>query len=472
MQSKILYVDDEEQNLIGFKAAFRKNYEIQIASNTSIATEILQNNEIKVLITDQRMPSETGLEFLKRIIPLYPNLICIILTAYSDVQNILMAINQGGIFRYLLKPWDKSEMQLAIDSAIQTYDLKKENEQLIKELQYKNLALQKSEEKFKNIFNTSVDSIFITDFTGNFLDVNQITIDKTGISKEKFLTLSIFDLAEENIDQLKAGLDNRNTETFVETSSSYMNPITEKRVYFETRSRIIDYNDEKAVLHITHDITERLSQEKTILKTIIETEEKERSRVARELHDGVSPVLAATRLYAQSFTFRKDKELEPIILQRLEDTINEAIQSITEISNNLSPHILQNFGLYNAIENFIEKLKDTQKINFIFNINKQDRLSENIETTIYRITVELINNTIKYAQATEIVIDIHIDETIQFMYSDNGKGFDYNEYLKQKKGMGFYNIISRMKTLNGSVSIKSEIGSGMCVNITIPRDPQ
>jgi PAS domain S-box-containing protein len=468
MEKHVLYVDDEEENLIGFKAVFRKHYTVHIAQDTEKAMDILQKFEIMVLITDQRMTIENGLDFLKRVTPMYPHIVSMVLTAYSDVQNAIQAINQGGIFRYILKPWNKTEMQLAIDSAIETYTLKRENELLFKELKQKNLALKKSEEKFRNIYNTSVDSIFITDTEGKFLDVNLEAINRTGITEEEFNNITIFDLAEENTDQIRECLSNRNPEGFIETSTSYTNPKTGVKVYLETRSKLIDYNNQKAFLHITRDVTERLTQEKVILKTIIETEEKERSRVARELHDGVSPVLAASRLYAQSFASKKDKALEPIILQHLEDTIDEAIQTITEISNNLSPHILQNFGLNIAIENFIEKLKETSGITFSVSGSTTERFPENIETTLYRIVVELINNTIKYANATEVTINIYNDYMVNLIYIDNGVGFDMEDCLKKKTGMGFFNIQSRIRTLSGNFTIKSDINSGVIVNVSIP----
>jgi PAS domain S-box-containing protein len=468
MDNTILYVDDEEINLVGFKAVFRKTYTIHTASNTTDAHTILNTNEIQVLIIDQRMPQENGLDFLKRIRPLFPNLVFIILTAYSDIENVMQAINQGGVFRYLLKPWDKNEMQMAIDSAIRTYNLQKENQLLIEALKIKNDELQKSEEKFRNIFNDSVDSIIITDLVGNFIDINQITIEKTGISKEKFLTMSLFDLVDENADQVKNYFDNPAKEQLALINSSYINPKTNQRVYLETRSRIIFFDNQNAILHIARDVTDRVNLEKKLLKTIIETEEAERSRVARELHDGVSPVLAATRLYAQSFATGRDKNLEPLILQKLEETIDEAIQSITEISNNLSPHILQNFGLVIGIDNFIKKLKNSRNIDFSFSSTIPERLPLNIETTLYRITVELITNTIKYAKASEVTIVINHKNGIDFTYTDNGCGFNTEVIEKHNKGMGFYNIMSRIKTLNGTVSIKSEIGMGMTMQISIP----
>jgi PAS domain S-box-containing protein len=468
MLKNVLYLDDEEQNLLGFVAVFRKIYNIYTASTIAQALEILKSQTIQVLITDLRMPEEDGLNFIKRISPEYPNMINIILTAYSESHNLLDAINQGGVFRYILKPWNKSEMQMSIDNAFESYFLKQENLELITELKSKNLELQKSEEQFRNIFNTSVDSIFITDVTGKFLDINKITIEKTGIPKEQFLNMSIFDIIDDNAPEVSSLLNKVNEQKSLESSTSYFNKLLKKRIYLETKTIRIEFNGLDAFLHVTRDITDRHNMENKLLSTIIETEEKERERIARELHDGVSPVLAATRLYARLFTSGKDKMLEPVILEKLEETIDEAIQSVTEISNNLSPHVLHNFGLAVAIENFIEKLKNTQNFKYSVLGPQNQRLPENVETTLYRISVELINNTIKYADATEVFITFGLDSSISYSYTDNGVGFDWETISKTSKGMGFYNIMSRIKMLNGTVTVNSGYSPGMEVIINIP----
>jgi two-component system sensor histidine kinase/response regulator len=120
----VLYVDDEMNNLISFKASFRLDYLIFIANNTSEANEILiKNPQIQVVISDQRMPEITGVEFLESVKEKYPNMIRIILTAFSDLNVFQEAINKGMIFRYLEKPWHPIEIKIAIDNAFQYYFL-------------------------------------------------------------------------------------------------------------------------------------------------------------------------------------------------------------------------------------------------------------------------------------------------------------------------------------------------------------
>jgi class 3 adenylate cyclase len=136
-QYKILYVDDEEHNLVAFKATFRRDYTIFTAKSAKDGFDILKKEKISLIITDQRMPEMTGIQFLEKIIPEYPDIIRIILTGFSDVEAIIEAINTGRVFRYITKPWDEKELKMTIDNAIQLYALQQMNTDILEELQQK-----------------------------------------------------------------------------------------------------------------------------------------------------------------------------------------------------------------------------------------------------------------------------------------------------------------------------------------------
>jgi len=142
----ILYLDDEESNLRIFRAAFKQYYKIYLAKSGMEGIEILKNHDIHLIITDQRMPKMTGVEFLEQIIPDYPDTIRIILTGFSDVEDIIRALNKCGIYRYIVKPWNREEMKLTIDKALETWQLRQDNLNLLGELKDINNSL---EEKIK-----------------------------------------------------------------------------------------------------------------------------------------------------------------------------------------------------------------------------------------------------------------------------------------------------------------------------------
>src|SRR5437899_9131593 len=111
----ILYIDDEIHNLNAFRASFRRLYNVFIAESAEEGKIILEKNDIHIIITDQRMPKITGIEFLESIIKKYPDPIRMLLTGYSDITAVVDAINKGQVYRYISKPWNDEELKLNID---------------------------------------------------------------------------------------------------------------------------------------------------------------------------------------------------------------------------------------------------------------------------------------------------------------------------------------------------------------------
>ena len=143
----ILYVDDEESNLRIFRMAFKRHYNVLTATGGQQAIEMLRENDIQCLITDQKMPEMTGTELLEKVLPEFPDVIRMILTGFADIEAIVKAVNRCGIYKYITKPWDKGEMKLTIDKALETYELKSDKVKLITELEAVNNTLEQKVEK-------------------------------------------------------------------------------------------------------------------------------------------------------------------------------------------------------------------------------------------------------------------------------------------------------------------------------------
>jgi len=151
-QFNILYVDDEEINLNVFEATFDDRFNIFTATSGDEGLEILKEQTVEVIIVDQRMPGMSGVEFLKQVIPDHPEPIRLILTGYSDIDVIIEAVNDCGIFRYLTKPWQESEMIQVLEQGLEVYSLRRDNKKLINELQQANEGLEaKVEERTKEV---------------------------------------------------------------------------------------------------------------------------------------------------------------------------------------------------------------------------------------------------------------------------------------------------------------------------------
>ena len=138
----VLYVDDEEHNLVSFKASFRRSFKIWTAISANEAREILDKEEIHIIITDQRMPDETGVEFLVSILDKHPEPIRMLLTGYSDIEAVIDSINKGQVYRYITKPWNDKQLELSIKNAHEVYSLRKENKILFEKLKKANEQLE------------------------------------------------------------------------------------------------------------------------------------------------------------------------------------------------------------------------------------------------------------------------------------------------------------------------------------------
>lgn len=138
----VLYVDDEINNLNMFKATFRFTYNVFIANSPAEGVKILDENVIHVIITDQRMPEMTGVQFLKSILDKHPDPIRILLTGYSDINAVIDAVNQGQIYQYISKPWDENQIKLVIEKAFEVFSLRKENTELLQKLTQANQQLE------------------------------------------------------------------------------------------------------------------------------------------------------------------------------------------------------------------------------------------------------------------------------------------------------------------------------------------
>lgn len=141
-KNNILYVDDEVTNLSAFKASFRRAFNVFLAESAIEGMKILDENEIHIVLTDQRMPEITGVEFLKSIIEKHPKPIRILITGYTDIEVIKEAINAGQIYKYIDKPWDNDRLKMILERAVEVYRLREENKQLTEDLKRVNQQLE------------------------------------------------------------------------------------------------------------------------------------------------------------------------------------------------------------------------------------------------------------------------------------------------------------------------------------------
>jgi len=222
------------------------------------------------------------------------------------------------------------------------------------------------------------------------------------------------------------------------------------------------------VLGYGKDITNRKNLEQQILKSVIDTEEKERLFFSQELHDGIGPLLSASKMYTQWLARQEENTDRIKIINDIEKLLDESMHTIREMSFKLSPHILQNFGLEEALKNYCDKLQISTSTIFDLTFENIQRINEKIETIMYRVLSECITNSIKHSQASKISINIRLKDNILYSdYIDNGNGFDLEKVMGEYKGIGILNMQSRIKSINGLMDLKSEINKGTTIKFQV-----
>ncbi|MDD5569694.1 MAG: sensor histidine kinase [Bacteroidales bacterium] len=208
-----------------------------------------------------------------------------------------------------------------------------------------------------------------------------------------------------------------------------------------------------------------------ILTAIVETEEKEKKRFAEDLHDGLGPLLSGAKLSINELQSEKHSpEKKDEFFKMANDLIKESIKNTRMIANNLMPGVLGDYGLINALETFCAKIEKTGAVKILIDTDIHNkRYNAIIEITLYRVILELINNTLKHAAASTINIKIYErDKYLNVSYSDNGKGFELQKIMNDaKKGLGLNNVINRIKTIDGKCEFKSEPDKGTLALIEV-----
>lgn len=214
---------------------------------------------------------------------------------------------------------------------------------------------------------------------------------------------------------------------------------------------------------------QRRNYENRILSAVIKAEEKQRQHFSKELHDGLGPLLSSVKMSISALSYSENQDTQKQILENTDRTIAMAIKSLREISNNLSPHILENFGISRAVGSFINRLAIPEsglKIEFHNNL-KDFRFNPQTEIITYRIVCELLNNTVKHSGASLVKLEMQAkNEILKINYCDNGRGFDTQTL--ESEGMGLSNIKSRISSINGVFDIQSQAGKGLCIVIELP----
>jgi PAS domain S-box-containing protein len=480
--TKILYIEDNAADRLYFQHESKEKnfpFKSEIASSFREAVDLLRENNYHAVVSDFYLGDGQALDLL----PFLNDSPMIIITGEGSEETAISAL-KAGAYDYLIKDMNYNYLKILPIVVVKTIEQKKQRDELNRyrteleklveertnELIRMFETVRENETNFRNIFNGTSDGMFICDTDYRILEMNDTMLKQIGLDKNKII-------AEDLIEYVMPSFKKKLTERRLLLGQGVpvgnfeievLNPSTEKIMPVEISSVPIVFNRKQAILTIVRDITERKFLARRLVETIIHTEEIERTRIAKDLHDEIGPLMSALKIYITSFVESDNSERKDNIAGHIGVIIRDMIDSIKNISNDMSPHILVNFGLIAAIQNISDLFTHNIQINLQSNIGKT-RFPEIVESVIYRIIKELINNTIKHAQATEIFINLTYSNTaLDCYYKDNGQGFDLNQYFNvPPKGMGLSNIKSRIQSLGGRLNMNTSPGKGFELTLNL-----
>lgn len=218
-------------------------------------------------------------------------------------------------------------------------------------------------------------------------------------------------------------------------------------------------------------LEQEASHREELLFASIETQEAERERIARDLHDEIGAMLSAVKMKVnQAKRKSKDNPLLSSSLDETSDMLTESIQNVRRISHALLPPMLSKFGLAPTLKSMIEKMQNLEGPGLSFvQSGSEQRLPAPQELGLYRVALEIINNALKHAQATDITVKIEFDRTQTVLtITDDGKGMDLSQAKSASSGLGLKNIESRLLSLKGTWEVQSKPKKGTSITISIP----
>ncbi|MCQ9639577.1 histidine kinase [Chryseobacterium sp. WG14] len=233
---------------------------------------------------------------------------------------------------------------------------------------------------------------------------------------------------------------------------------------YKQRAKSMKQRDE---LHALAMEKEKQNSKISTLTALLEGQEQERGRLARDLHDGLGGLLSGTKLQLSSLDPHQSESIEKEISKSITQ-IDGAVEELRRVAHNLMPDLLMKYGLEVAIQEFASRMSNTSLDIHTEFISYTNSIAEEKQLILYRIIQELVNNAIKHAYTSEIIIQISEEENVlNLTVEDNGKGFDPTN-LDVRKTAGFHNIESRVQFLKGTMNIISEQNIGTSIELQIP----
>lgn len=337
-------------------------------------------------------------------------------------------------------------------------------------------TIRQSEKKYRYLFDINPMPMWIYDpETFQFLEANEKTVEQYGYTKDELLQMTVLEIRtpkeRSRLEELVKGVHPE--DRHLQLSGKWINMKKNgEEIFVDIISHAIEFNGKRAVLVLANDITkevklqkqlveEKINRQNVIAKATIDVQEKERDYIGKELHDNVNQILTSAKLYLETATNGNTEKHRVMGI----DLIGSAIREIRKLSKAFVPPSLNGSGLIISINELLSNIQEASSIETKFdtNISDEHKIDKGLKLTIFRIVQEQTTNILKYAEASEIHIELlECKNHLYLVISDNGKGFDVTQH---RKGVGITNMMNRAEIYQGNLSIESEPGNGCTLSV-------
>lgn len=470
--TRILLVDDDHGILDVFSYILRlEGYEVWEASTGQQALQIARERHPDLILLDVILPDLNGMEVCKQIKtdPALLDVFVVLVSGQATSSGQMVLGLESGADEYIPKPMDMPEFLARIRTFIRLRDT--------------TAALRASEQHYRRLVEILPDAVSQIDLKGRIIEANPQATTMLGYGDEGELTQqSIFDLTQpEDHERLRADMA-----TMLETGMMRNAEYTFLRkngnrfpVELSAAAVLDGQGKSTGLVAIGRDITKRKQADEELRRfpwRIIEAQEAERLRVARELHDGVNQIIAAAKMRLHKLVTDGTMPLNPAareILKRCDRQLVQALEENRRIAHNLRPSDLDEFGLVEACRNFCKELQSRTELVVKCTLPRRgQRLPPAAELSLFRIVQEAINNAEKHAHAKTIRLQIAFqDDSLLLRIQDDGRGFDPAMARAEKQrghGIGFTNMRRRAASLGGTCEIESVLAQGTTITVRMP----